>query len=160
MWPFSTFTSSIAFSACYQIQRSCITLDDRTAYNISQSGIYTRLNSTGNPWISFTRYTALTTVRYQSSNLYCTPRRRIKNKINEIKYNNTAHIKYTSKKKNVTGIYSFTINVNIPTWKNDSLVRKLKRPIWVSSSSWIARTRFDGENLTNTEQTRSQDNWQ
>ena len=32
----------------------------------------------------------------QSINLYCTPRGRIKNKINEIKYNNTAHIKYTS----------------------------------------------------------------
>ena len=36
----------------------------------------------------------------QSINLYCTPRGRIKNKINEIKYNNTAHIKYTSEKKN------------------------------------------------------------
>ena len=35
----------------------------------------------------------------QSINLYCTPRGRIKNKINEIKYNNTAHIKYTSEKK-------------------------------------------------------------
>ena len=32
-------------------------------------------------------------------NLYCTLRGRIKNKINEIEYNNTAHIKYTSEKK-------------------------------------------------------------